>query len=110
MLGVSMVGGNLVEQPLCPEAYRSLEDFAYFRRRYFGRESTPWQVRSAYDCLKAYETADREYLVINCPPGSGKSTLFTCDIVTWMIVRDRSRSAFRSGRARNGRHACMWAV
>ena len=85
-----MVAGNLVEQPLCEEAYRSLEDFAFFRRRYFGRESTPWQVRSAYDCLKAYESDDREYLVINCPPGSGKSTLFTCDIVTWMIVRDRS--------------------
>lgn len=85
-----MVAGNLVEQPLSEDAYRALEDFAFFRRRYFGRESTPWQIRAAYDCLRAEESDDREYVVINCPPGSGKSTLFTCDIVTWLIVRDRS--------------------
>lgn len=85
-----MVGGNLVDQPLSEEARKALEDFAFFRRRYFGRESTPWQVRAAYDVLRAAETDDREYVVINCPPGSGKSTLFTCDIVTWLIARDRT--------------------
>ena len=90
VLGVSMVAGNLVEQPLSEDARKALDDFAYFRRRYFGRESTPWQVRAAYDCLRAADSDDREYVVINCPPGSGKSTLFTCDIVTWLIVRDRS--------------------
>ena len=90
VLGVAMVAGQLVEQPLSEQAYKALEDFAFFRRRYFGRESTPWQVRAAYDCLRAVETDEREYVVINCPPGSGKSTLFTCDIVTWLIVRDRS--------------------
>jgi len=43
VLGVSMVAGNLVAQPLSAEAQRALEDFAYFRFRYFGRKSTPWQ-------------------------------------------------------------------
>lgn len=90
VLGVSMVAGNLIDQPLSEEAYKALEDFAYFRMRYFGRKSTPWQVRAAYDCLKAADTEEREFLVINCPPGSGKSTLFTCDVITWLIVRDRS--------------------
>ena len=90
ILGVSMVGGMLVDQPLAPDAKRALEDFAFFRRRYFGRQSTPWQVRAAYDCLKAVESPERDYLVINVPPGSGKSTLFTCDIPTWLIARDRS--------------------
>ncbi len=90
ILGVSMVDGNLVEQPLSEQAYKALDDFAFFRRRYFGRESTPWQVRAAYDCLKAVQTQEREFLVINCPPGSGKSTLFTCDVICWLIVRDRS--------------------
>lgn len=89
LLGVSMVGGMLVDQPLSAEASKALEDFAFFRRRYFGRESTPWQVRAAYDCLAAVESSDREYLVINVPPGSGKSTLFTCDIPAWMIARNR---------------------
>ena len=89
-LGVSMVAGNLVDQPLSVEAREALDDFAFFRRRYFGRSSTPWQVRAAYECLRAIESDEREYVVINVPPGSGKSTLFTCDIPTWLIARDRT--------------------
>jgi hypothetical protein len=79
-----------VDQPISEEARKALDDFAYFRKRYFGRTSTPWQVRAAYDVLRAIQTDDREFLVINCPPGSGKSTLFTHDIVCWLIVRDRT--------------------
>ncbi len=90
VLGVLMVGGNLVEQPLTPDAQKALDDFAYFRLRYFGRKSTPWQVKAAEQVVRALQSDDREYLVINCPPGSGKSTLFTCDIPTWIIARDRS--------------------
>jgi hypothetical protein len=90
IIGVSIVAGNLVAQPLSPEASRALDDFAYFRRRYFGRESTPWQIRAAYQILEAIHSDDREYIVINVPPGSGKSTLFTCDIPTWLIARDRT--------------------
>jgi len=89
VLGRSMVGGNLVAAPLSPEATRALEDFAYFRLRYFGRKSTPWQERAAYEVLRAVETPDREYVVMNEPPGSGKSTLFTTDIPTWLIARNR---------------------
>jgi hypothetical protein len=90
ILGISMVGGNLVGQPLAPEARRALDDFAYFRLRYFGRQSTPWQERAAYEMLRAIETKDREYVVMNEPPGSGKSTLFTTDIPAWLIAKDRT--------------------
>ncbi len=90
ILGVSMVAGNLVDQPLSPDAKRALDDFAYFRLRYFGRKSTPWQIRAAYQILEAIQSDEREYIVINCPPGGGKSTLFTCDIPTWLIARDRT--------------------
>jgi hypothetical protein len=90
VLGVNMVAGNLVAQPLSTEAQRALEDFEYFRLRYFGRKSMPWQTRAAYDVLKSVETRDREYVVMNEPPGSGKSTLFTHDIPCWLIARDRS--------------------
>ena len=89
-LGISMVAGNLVSQPLSVEAQRALEDFAFFRRRYFGRNSTPWQERAAYEMLRAHETKDREYIVMNEPPGAGKSTLFTHDIPCWLIARDRT--------------------
>jgi hypothetical protein len=84
-----MVAGNLVAAPLSPEAQRALDDFAYFRLRYFGRRSTPWQERAAYEVLRAIETKDREYVVMNEPPGSGKSTLFTTDIPAWLIARNR---------------------
>ena len=47
----------------------ALEDFAFFRRRYFGRKSTPWQERAAYELLRISETEDREFVVMNEPPG-----------------------------------------
>lgn len=90
ILGISMVAGNPVAQPLCEEARKALDDFAYFRLRYMGRKSMPWQERAAYEVLRVMETPDREYVVMNEPPGSGKSTLFTHDIPTWIIVRRRS--------------------
>ena len=31
----------------------------------------------------------KRYLVVNCPPGSGKSTLFAHDIPAWLTVRNR---------------------
>jgi hypothetical protein len=89
-LGVTTVAGNLVDTPLSAEALKALDDFAYFRLRYFGRLSTPWQERAAYEILRHLQTDDREYVVMNEPPGSGKSTLFTHDIPCWLIARDRT--------------------
>ena len=90
ILGVNMVAGNIVAQPLSPEAQRGLEDFAFFRLRYFGRKSMPWQERAAYEVLRLVESSERDYVVMNEPPGSGKSTLFTHDIPCWLIARDRT--------------------
>lgn len=90
VLGVLSVAGNLVDVPLCEEARRALEDFSFFRLRYFGRKSTPWQDRAAYEVLRRLESPDREFVVMNEPPGAGKSTLFTHDIPCWLIARDRT--------------------
>jgi hypothetical protein len=90
LLGVTQVGGNLVSVPYTAETKKALDDFAYFRLRYMGRKSTPWQERAAYEVLRLHNTDQREYVVLNEPPGSGKSTLFTHDIPAWMIARDRS--------------------
>jgi hypothetical protein len=73
---------------LCPEAKRALEDFGYFRRRYFGRISSPWQERVGYDAVAWIESPDKEYIVQNCPPGAGKSTILH-DLVCWLICRNR---------------------
>lgn len=90
ILGISEVAGTFLLPALSPEALRGLEDFAYFRRRYFGRRSTPWQVQAVEEYVRAIESEDREYLVMNMPPGSGKSTLFTHDLPCWLIARNRA--------------------
>ena len=75
---------------LKPEAKRALDDFAYFRLRYFGRLSTPWQEDEAYKVLEFMATGRKEFVVVNAPPGSGKSTVNTLDIPVWLTCRNRS--------------------
>lgn len=74
---------------LTPEALRALDDFGFWRRRYLGRLSTPWQEDAAYKVIEWLHSEDKEYVVVNAPPGSGKSTLFTHDIPAWLACRDR---------------------
>ncbi len=90
VLGVKQVGGVFVDAPLSVEARRALDDFAFFRLRYFGRRSTTWQAEAAVKLQAALATGEREYVVMNEPPGSGKSTLFTHDIPCWLIAKDRT--------------------
>jgi hypothetical protein len=74
---------------LCDEAKRAINDFAYFRTRYFGRVSTPWQVNAGEEVVRLLATPEKEYLVINCPPGAGKTTLLH-DIACWITARNRA--------------------
>lgn len=74
---------------LSKEARRALNDFAYFRLRYFGRYSTKWQVDAAEQIVLLLESEDKEYLVQNVAPGTGKSTLWH-DIICWLICRNRA--------------------
>jgi hypothetical protein len=85
---------GIVEDPvkrfeLGPEAKKALEDFGYFQRRYFGRIAYAWQVEAAQQVRELLASPDKEYLVVNCPPGAGKSTLFTHDIPAWLTCRNR---------------------
>jgi len=75
---------------LCPEAKAALDDFGLFQRRYFGRIATPWQVEAAGIVRERLESPEKEYGVINAPPGVGKSTTFTLDIPAWLTCRNRS--------------------
>jgi hypothetical protein len=72
------------------DAKDALTNFELFRRRYLGRKSTPWQLEAADLCVKWLTSGETEFTVINCPPGSGKSTLFTHDIPTWLICKNRN--------------------
>jgi hypothetical protein len=73
---------------LKPEAQRAMVDFDYFRRRYLGRVPSPWQVDAAYKIEQWLLSEEKEFLVLNCPPGAGKSTLFH-DVAVWQIVKNR---------------------
>ena len=84
-----MLRDPLAKPELGPEALRALGDFAYFQQRYFGRIPFTWQVEAANRIVAALSSADKEYFVVNCPPGVGKTTLFTHDIPAWMVVRNR---------------------
>jgi len=68
---------------------RGWDDFDYFRRVYLGRVPSPWQVEAAYRIVEYLESEEKEFLVLNCPPGAGKSTLFH-DVAVWCIVRNRA--------------------
>ena len=70
-------------------ATRALNDFDYFRRVYLARVPSPWQVDAAYKIVAYLESEEKEFVVLNCPPGAGKSTLFH-DVAVWCIVRNRS--------------------
>ena len=76
-----------VEQ-LGEEARRGLEDFDFFRKHYLGRVPSPWQVEAAYTLIELLESDEKEFVVLNVPPGAGKSTLFH-DVAVWAIVRNR---------------------
>lgn len=73
---------------LSAEAKRALEDFDYFRQRYFGRVSTPWQNEAGVKLVELLESPEKEYVVMNMPPGTGKTTL-THDLICWIICRNR---------------------
>lgn len=75
---------------LPPEAKRALEDFNYFQRRYLGRIGLPWQEDSAQKIYELLKSPDKEYVVINCPPGAGKSSHFTYALPLWLTVKDRA--------------------
>lgn len=77
-------------EKLKPEAAHALTCFKCFRLRYTGRSSVPWQIEAAEAMVGWLESPDKEYVVVNAPPGGGKSTLFTHDIPLWLICRNRA--------------------
>lgn len=73
-----------------PEALQALEDFGYFRQRYFGRVPTPWQIEAGVRLVGLLASPEKEFVVLNVGPGLGKTTLFVHDLLAWLACRDRS--------------------
>lgn len=74
---------------LSPLALDCLDDFERFRYTFMGHVSQPWHIEAAQDAIRFLNTRQREFTVVNCPPGAGKTTLFSHDIPAWLTARDR---------------------
>ena len=83
MLGAVVAPHVPEEEELCPEAQEALENIAVFARRYFGIVLQPWQVEATEKIFNLLETEYEEYVVINAPPGTGKSTFFAKVLPAW---------------------------
>jgi len=83
------IGDPILPDNLNEFASRAYDDFGYFQRRYFGRIPYYWQTQAAEKVVELLASPHKEFLVVNCPPGVGKSTLFTHDIPAWLTVRNR---------------------
>ena len=75
---------------LSTEARECWDDFGKFQRRYFGRIPIGWQVEAAEQAQTLLDSGKEEFLCVNCPPGVGKTMLFTHDIPLWLTVRNRA--------------------
>lgn len=83
-------GKPIPREDLSEDAKRALEDFSFFQERYLGRLATPWQTDAANKIAEWLDTEEKEFVVLNAPPGAGKSTTFTHDIPVWLTCRNRA--------------------
>lgn len=69
----------------------ALTDFGLFRERYFGHVSRPWHIEAGEQVEKLLLTAQKEFVVINVPPGTGKALALDTPILTtagWSTMGD----------------------
>lgn len=81
--------GPIPYEKLSERAKRGWDDFEFFRLTYLGHVSTPWQVETGNTAVELLATPDKEFVVENVSPGSGKSTLIH-DLSCWVTVRNRA--------------------
>jgi hypothetical protein len=81
--------GPIPYEKLSPEAQQAWNDIAYFARRYFGALVMPWQMQATEKVVGMLDSDEKEYAVMNMPPGAGKSTFFTLILAAWLTVRNR---------------------
>lgn len=94
--------GPIPHAELSDDAKKGLEDFGFFRYTFLGHVSTPWQEETAHTLVRLLATPDKEYVVENCPPGVGKTTLVH-DMACWITARNRGiRGLIGTRKANNG--------
>lgn len=89
LIAADRAPGPKTHKQMSEDARHCLECFPCFRLRYMGHPSTPWQAQAALKMVALMATPHKEFVVINCPPGAGKSTLMT-DFILWILARNRA--------------------
>jgi hypothetical protein len=89
---VELVGvSNIPPYNLLPEEVQAAHDsIAVFALRYFGIILMPWQIEATDTILRLLDSPDEEYICINAPPGSGKSTFFAKVLPAFATCRNRA--------------------
>ena len=82
--------GVVSPNELTPIARAALKDIELFARRYFGLDLMPYQIEHCMKVMELLQTEEEEYLVINMPPGTGKSTVFTKVLPAFATCNDRT--------------------
>lgn len=79
--------------PTSDAARASLQDFVLFREVFLGHLSLAWHEDMAHHIMRMFrqarETGERLFLLLNGPPGPGKSTALR-DTGMWATAQDRS--------------------
>lgn len=86
---VGMMGDPRPYSQLCDEAKRAFDQFEYFGLRYFGRVRPSWQIQASEIVTQKLATPHREWVVVNAPPGGGKTTLIH-DIAAHETTKNRA--------------------
>jgi len=84
------LSGPIPFEKLSENAQRAWNDFPFFQEYYLGRIPLPWQEIAAMDIVARIVSPQEEYVVLNAPPGSGKTLLMTHDIPAWLTIRNRA--------------------
>ena len=70
---------------LYARAKRGWDDFSFFQQTYFGRIPIPWQTEAAEQAQALLDSEREEFLCVNCPPGVGKTMLFSRQVWRFML-------------------------
>jgi hypothetical protein len=74
--------GILPLENLSPNAQRAVNDFGFFRSYYLARSTSPWAEEAAMRMVELASTVNKEYVVVNLPPGSGKDVALDTPLLT----------------------------
>lgn len=93
LLDAHPIGDGAVRDPipfdeLTPIAKALLDDFEQWRAKVMGRTCRPWASEVAHVLAERFESGDREFVVLNAPPGVGKSTVLA-DVGLWLTCKHR---------------------